>query len=129
MSLYMPSAVSDRAAFDLLMCFDAGVKDGVTRIWKRSDGNTAVPGITLPNIFEAIRVAPSGAAESTYTYASTNYSQDDTTGDEIPDFTSSMYEHTIANRRPKKRGLKVDLVDWSDDKIGRYQVMFHEAGT
>lgn len=124
--MYLSSAVGDRAAFDLLQCYDEGVMEGINRVWRFNPGPN---GVTLPNIFDAIRVAPSGTAENVYTYASSNYSQPDTGGDEIPDFVSSLYEHTIQNRRPKKRGLKVDLVDWSDDKIGKYRVMFHEAGT
>jgi len=124
--IYLTSSVGDRAAFDLMQCFDEGVQEGIDTVWKFFPGPN---GVQLPHIMEAIRVAPSGTAESTYTYASTNYSQPDTGGDEIPLFASSLYEHTIGNPRPKKRGAQVDLTDWSDDKIGKYRVIFHELGS
>ncbi len=128
-NLYLPSAVGDRASFDLVMCFDTGVKDGINQVWSFTDGMTARPGVTLPNILETVRVTPSGAAENVYTYAGSDYEMSETSGDERPEYADVMYEQTIANTRYKKRGLKVDIVDWEDDKIGKYQVKFHAAGT
>lgn len=126
---YMPSAVGDRASFDLVMCFDEGVKDGINRVWRMTDGTTLAPGVTLPNVFEAVRVAPSGTAQNVYTFASSDYDMSETSGDEQPEYADTMYEQTVSNTRPKKRVLKVDLTDWSDDNIGRYRVKFHAAGT
>lgn len=125
-SLYLPSAVGDRASFDLVMCFDEGVKDGINQVWSFTNGMAPV---TLPNIMEAIRVVPSGTAENVYTYASSDYEMSETSGDERPEYADAMYEQTIPNTRYKKRGLKIDLVDWTDDKIGKYRVKFHAAGT
>lgn len=124
--LYLTSAVGDRASFDLVWCFDQGVKDGINQVWSFTNGMAPV---ALPNVMEGIRVVPSGAAENTYTYASSDYEMSETSGDEDPIFGDALYEHTIANTRFKKRVLRVDTVEWTDDKIGKYQVKFHAAGT
>lgn len=125
-TFYLPSAVGDRASFDLVMCFDDGVKDGIGQVWSFTDGLAPKP---LPSIWEGIRVVPSGSAENVYTFAGSDYEMSETSGDERPEYGDVMYEQTIANGRYKKRGLKVDIVHWEDDKIGRYRVKFHAAGT
>lgn len=128
-TFYLPSAVGVRASFNLVMCFDEGVKDGINVVWPFTDGTTLRPGISLPNIFEAIRVCPSTTAQNIYTYAGSDYEMSETSGDERPDFADVLYEQAIPNTRYKKRSLRVDLVDWSDDNIGKYRVKFHAAGT
>jgi phage major head subunit gpT-like protein len=128
-TFYMPSAVGDRASFDLVMCFDEGVKDGINRVWSMTDGTSLAPNVTLPNIFETLRVVPSGTAQNVYTYASSDYEMSETSGDEQPEYQDVMYEQTISNTRYKKRVLKIDIIDWNDDNIGRYRVKFHAAGT
>jgi phage major head subunit gpT-like protein len=125
-TFYMPSAVGDRASFNLVACFDEGVKDGINQIWSFTDG---IAPVRLPNLFEVVRVVPSDAAENVYTYAGSDYEMSETSGDERPEYADALYEQVIANGRYKKRSLKIDVVDWQDDKIGKYRVKFHAAGT
>jgi len=128
-NIFMPSAVGDRASFNLVACFEEGANDGINRVWEGTDGTGLKAGISLPNIFEAIRVCTSDSAQNVFTYVSNNYEMFETSGDEQPEVGSTLYEQTVSNGRFKKRVIKIDLVDWADDKIGKYRVAFHEAGT
>src|SRR5262245_35845124 len=106
---YLNSAIAARVSVDLVSCFDEGVKDGIAQAWPATDG-TAPRNVTLASIWDVVRMSPSSTAENVYTFASSDYGQDDTTGDEQPIFEDKIYEQTIRNGRHKKRVLKADLV-------------------
>lgn len=128
-SLYLPSAVGDRASFDLIWGFSEGVKDGINQVWSGTDGTALKSNIPLLNVFDTLRVTSSATAQNVYTYAGSDYEQGLTNADQTPSYMNLIYEQTIPNTKAKRRFVRIDRMDWTDDNIGKYQTQFHALGT
>lgn len=123
---YLNSAIAQRVSVDVVACFTEGVKNGIGKVWRGTNG---VAGVNFATIWDAVRLSPSTTAENVYTFASSDYEMEETSGDEEPLFEDKIYEQVLVNGRAKKRVIKADLTDFSDDKLGKIKAKFHAAGT
>jgi len=128
-SLFLPSPVGDRAAFTLHWCFNEGVKEGINKLWRFTDGTSLGANVNLLNIYDCVRVTNTTSAQGVYTYAGSDYEQSLIDGDATPSFMNPIYEQTVPNGKPRRREVRIDRNHWTDDNIGRYQTEFHALGT
>ena len=124
----MPSMITPRVARELnvslMACFSAGVNNGITKVFR------SLNGAQLPNAMECVRFTTTDTAEAVYAYAPSDYSiADETSGDEAPFDGAKMYESRLASGGYKQRDYIVPLTDFADDRVGLFQVVFHQAGT
>ena len=106
-------------------CFNEGVNDAL----KQMEELYSAEGTPLGTALDLVFRATSDTSDNSFLYPEVSFSiQDFGAGDETPEEGIKLYEHRIASGNYKGKTIPVKLVDFEDDKVGQYRVVFYKLG-
>ena len=106
-------------------CFQEGVNDAL----KQMEDLYSADGTPLGTALDLVFRATSDTSDNSFLYPEMSFSiQDFGAGDDTPEEGIKLYEQRIASGNYKGKVIPVNLVDFEDDKVGQYRVVFYKLG-
>ena len=125
----MPINLSSQAVRELNVSLTACFNEGVTDALRQLEEDYESTGMPIGTPLDLVFRAASDTSDNSFLFPENSFSiQDFGAGDGTPEEGIKLYEQRIASGNYKGKVIPVNLVDFEDDKVGQYRVVFYKLG-